>query len=58
MTEQTSKPSPKAAREARLKQALRENLKRRKAQSRERGETSVKDGAPGAATRRPDDTTR
>ena len=40
MTEQTRKPSPKAAREARLKQALRENLKRRKAQSRERSQAA------------------
>ena len=53
MTEQTGKPpSAKAAREARLKQALRENLKRRKAQSRERSRTSScgeegdGDGAP------------
>lgn len=43
------KESQNAAREARLAAALRENLKRRKAQMRGRdaGETSEKPGKPG-----------
>ncbi|WP_316175675.1 hypothetical protein [Bradyrhizobium sp. SZCCHNRI1073] len=51
MTDKTGKAAPKGAREERLKQALRENLKRRKAQSRERSQavTVEKDGLDEAA---------
>ncbi|WP_139020650.1 hypothetical protein [Bradyrhizobium sp. ORS 285] len=41
MTDQSKPAAPKTAREERLKQALRENLKRRKAQSRERSQAAV-----------------
>ena len=65
MTDQTGKgagkPAPKkGSRDERLKQALRENLKRRKAQSRERSQaTAAEDGDVDAAARRgPDDVTR
>ncbi|MGJ4907265.1 hypothetical protein ACQR05_22135 [Bradyrhizobium oligotrophicum] len=57
MTDKTGKAAPKGAREERLKQALRENLKRRKAQSRARSEavTVEKDGLDEAAAGGPDD---
>ena len=40
------KPSEKARREQRLEAALRENLKRRKAQARERAERRERAGQP------------
>ncbi|WP_316179371.1 MULTISPECIES: hypothetical protein [unclassified Bradyrhizobium] len=57
MTEKTGKAAPKGAREERLKQALRENLKRRKAQSRARSQagTVEKDGLDEAAADGADD---
>ncbi|MGJ4948656.1 hypothetical protein [Bradyrhizobium sp. HKCCYLS20291] len=45
MTDQISKAAPKTSREERLKQALRENLKRRKAQSRERSQVAADDAS-------------
>ncbi|CCD99701.1 hypothetical protein [Bradyrhizobium sp. STM 3809] len=51
MTEQSSKATPKTSREQRLKQALRENLKRRKAQSRERSQAADETDGPDNATR-------
>lgn len=41
MTEKTTKPSKQDVKKQRLAQALRENLKRRKAQSRDRNHTSL-----------------
>jgi hypothetical protein len=61
MTDQTSKATPKGSREERLKQALRENLKRRKAQSRERSQATTpaeQDDGEDAARGGPDDVTR
>jgi len=61
MTEPSSKSVPKGSREERLKRALRENLKRRKAQSRERSQAAAPSedgGLNKAATGGPDDTTR
>jgi hypothetical protein len=61
MTEPGSKSVPKRSRAERLKQALRENLKRRKAQSRERTQAAAPaedGGLDKAATGGPDDTTR
>ncbi|UFZ03045.1 hypothetical protein LQG66_27915 [Bradyrhizobium ontarionense] len=62
MTDQTRTSAPaKGGRGERLKQALRENLKRRKAQSRERGQAAApveNDGLDEAPTGGPDDVTR
>ena len=60
MTEPSSKSMPKGSREERLKRALRENLKRRKVQSRERAAAAPAEdgGLNKAATGGPDDTTR
>ena len=66
MTDQTGKRTGEGApkkdsRDERLKRALRENLKRRKAQSRERSQAvaPAKDGGlEEAAPDGPDDTTR
>ncbi|WP_315757559.1 MULTISPECIES: hypothetical protein [unclassified Bradyrhizobium] len=60
MTDKTGKAAPKGAREERLKQALRENLKRRKAQSRERSQTVMAEegGVDEAAVDGPDDSKR
>jgi hypothetical protein len=61
MTDKTGKAAPKGGRDERLKQALRENLKRRKAQSRERGQAAApveSGGSDKAATGGPDDVTR
>lgn len=41
MTETSGKSDAKSAREARLKSALRDNLKRRKSQARGRAETAI-----------------
>ena len=43
---ESPKPSEKALREQRLRAALRENLKRRKAQARGRAETREAPGEP------------
>ncbi|MGJ4914396.1 hypothetical protein [Bradyrhizobium oligotrophicum] len=60
MTDKTGKVAPKGAREERLKQALRENLKRRKAQSRARSQpvTAEERGLDEAAAGGPDDSKR
>ncbi|MGJ4998727.1 hypothetical protein ACQR0Z_30170 [Bradyrhizobium sp. HKCCYLS3077] len=59
MTDQTSRPAAKGVREERLKQALRENLKRRKAQSRERSQAAVeKDRGDAAPVDSADDSKR
>ena len=60
MTDQTSKPMPQGSREERLKQALRENLKRRKAQSRERSQilAAPDAGLDKAGVRGPDESKR
>ncbi|CCD94706.1 conserved hypothetical protein [Bradyrhizobium sp. ORS 375] len=49
MTDQSGKAT-KGSREERLKQALRENLKRRKAQNRERSQAAAEQARPGEAT--------
>jgi hypothetical protein len=50
MTEETGKREKKDARQDRLKSALRENLKRRKAQARERSQMPEPSSTSGKAS--------
>ncbi|MGJ5175953.1 hypothetical protein ACQR16_34140 [Bradyrhizobium oligotrophicum] len=60
MADQTGKAAPKGSREQRLKLALRENLKRRKAQSRGRSQAvaATEAGSDEAAACGPEESKR